>query len=119
MIRKVEWTTIWSEDLNQLLPFYRDVLGLQVAAEWPGFVMLAGSEEGSGLCLGTHSEVSGKASDPYRHMVAFSTNDLKGEHERLTALGVEFIEPPTDYQTMLLATIKDPEGNIIQLAQRY
>jgi predicted enzyme related to lactoylglutathione lyase len=118
MIRKLEWTTIWSEDLDQLLPFYRDVLGLRIVNEWPGFVMLGGSEDSANVCLGTHSEVKGKASDPYRHMVALSTDDLRGEHERLTAHGVEFIEPPTDYETMLLATLKDPEGNIIQLSQR-
>ena len=118
MIRKLDWSTIWSEDLNNLLPFYRDVLGLRVLNEWPGFVMLAGSEDGANLCLGTHSEVMGQATDPYRHMVALSTDDLRDQHERLTALGVEFIEPPTDYETMLLATLKDPEGNIIQLFQR-
>jgi hypothetical protein len=75
MLKGLGGATIWSEDLNNLLPLYRDVLGLKVAYEPPG---LAGFGEraasGSGyngayLGIGTHSEVKGKASDPYRHMV--------------------------------------------------
>ena len=30
MIKGLSGATIWSEDLNRLLPFYRDVLGLPV-----------------------------------------------------------------------------------------
>jgi hypothetical protein len=32
MITGVRGTTIWSEDLNRLLPFYRDLLGLPLAS---------------------------------------------------------------------------------------
>jgi len=31
--------------------------------------------------------------------------------------GVEFVEDPTDYGTLRIATLKDPEGNLIQLLQ--
>ena len=40
MIRELRGATIWSEDLNKLLPFYRDTLGLPVALQVPGFVVL-------------------------------------------------------------------------------
>jgi hypothetical protein len=30
---------------------------------------------------------------------------------------VEFVETPTDYSTVRLATLKDPEGNLVQLLQ--
>ena len=40
MIKKFAGASIWSEDLNNLLPFYRDVLGLKVVMESPGFVLL-------------------------------------------------------------------------------
>ncbi len=32
MITGLRGASIWSEDLNNLLPFYRDVLGLEVGA---------------------------------------------------------------------------------------
>jgi hypothetical protein len=53
----------WSEDLNNLLPFYRDLLGLPVAIQIPGFVVL-GQLGAATLALGTHSEVHGKNTEP-------------------------------------------------------
>ena len=54
MIKGLSGATIWSEDLNkQLLPFYRDVLGLPVGIESPAFVLL-GKPGTPALALGTH-----------------------------------------------------------------
>jgi DHA2 family multidrug resistance protein-like MFS transporter len=116
MIKGLSGATIWSEDHYKLLPFYRDVLGLKVAQEAPGFAVL-GHGDGSNLGLGTHSEVKGRASDPYRHMVGFDTDDLDGDFQRLDAAGVDFIERPTDYGGLRIATLRDPEGNLVQLFQ--
>jgi predicted enzyme related to lactoylglutathione lyase len=116
MITGLGGTTIWSSDLNNLLPFYRDVVGLKVGLEAPGFVLF-GSTEQPALAVGTHSEVKGKAADPYRHMVGFNTNDIRSDFERMKAAGVEFIEEPNDQGGLMLATFVDPEGNICQLFQ--
>ena len=53
-----------------------------------------------------------------RHMIGLATDDLAGDWKRLKAAGVEFVEAPTDYDTVSIATLKDPEGNLIQLIQR-
>ncbi|MBM4441106.1 MAG: VOC family protein [Candidatus Rokubacteria bacterium] len=116
MIRGLRGATIWSEDVNNLLPFYRDVLGLPVGLEIPGFVVL-GTLGTPALALGTHSEVSGRNADPARHMVGLGTNDVTADWKRLSQAGVEFVETPTDYGTLRIATLKDPEGNLIQLLQ--
>lgn len=116
MIKGLSGATIWSEDHSKLLAFYRDVLGLKVAQEVPGFALLGGGN-GSSLGLGTHSEVKGKAPDPYRHMVGFDSDDLDADFRRLESAGVEFIEKPTDYGGLRIATLKDPEGNVVQLFQ--
>jgi predicted enzyme related to lactoylglutathione lyase len=108
--------SLWSEDLNKLLPFYRDTLGLKAGMESPGFVYF-GQEDAPGFGLGTHSEVKGKNTDPARHMIGFMTDDVEAECRRLKSLGVEFIEEPTNYDGMKIATCKDPEGNYIQLFQ--
>jgi predicted enzyme related to lactoylglutathione lyase len=65
MITGLRGTSIWSQDLNNLLPFYRDVLGL-------------------------------------------TSNDLAGDWKRLKAAGDG---------TIWIATLKDPEGNLVQLLQ--
>jgi predicted enzyme related to lactoylglutathione lyase len=116
MITGLRGASIWSEDVKNLLPFYRDVLGLQVGFESPGFVVL-GELEAPALALGTHSEVHGRNADPARHMVGLATDDVRTEWKRLKAAGVEFVEDPTDYGNLRIATLKDPEGNLVQLLE--
>jgi predicted enzyme related to lactoylglutathione lyase len=111
MITGLRGASIWSEDLNNLLPFYRDVLGLTVSVQTPGFVVLGG------LALGTHDRVRGRNADPARHMVGLTTDDLTGDWKRLKDAGVRFVEDPTDYGTVRIATLEDPEGNLVQLLQ--
>ena len=117
MIKGLRGATIWSEDLNNLLPFYRDVLGFKVGLQIDGFAVLGDPGTTPTLALGTHSEVRGRNADPARHMVGLATDDVDADWKRLKAAGVEFIEDPTDYGTLRIATLKDPEGNLIQLLQ--
>ena len=122
MLKGLGGATIWSEDLNNLLPFYRDLLRLRVAYEQPGFVGFGersdrGGYRGAYLGLGTHSEIKGKPLEPYRHMVGLESDDVDADYDRLQAAGVEFIEKPTDYGGLRIATLRDPEGNIVQLLQ--
>jgi predicted enzyme related to lactoylglutathione lyase len=114
MITGLGGASIWSKDLNNLLPFYRDTLGMKVTIGTPEFALL-GPEDEPALGIGTHSEVKGKASDPYRHMVGLNSSDLDADYKRLKDAGVEFIEAPTAYDDLRIATLKDPEGNIVQL----
>ncbi len=116
MIKQFAGASIWSENLNNLLPFYRDVLGLKVAMQTPGFVQIGEDRpDAPALGLGTHSEVHGANPDPSRHMVAFLSDDLNADWKRLKEAGVEFVEDPTDYGDIRIATLKDPEGNLVQL----
>lgn len=116
MIKGLRVSSIWSEDLNNLLPFYRDTLGLKVGMEAPGFVIL-GDPNAPAAALGTHSEVRGKVVDPARHIVGFDTDDIKGDCARLKSAGVEFVEEPNNQGGVWIATFKDPEGNLVQLLQ--
>lgn len=118
MIKELRLATIWSEDLNNLLPFYRDTLGLSVGMESPGFVIF-GDPNMPSLALGTHSEVHGPAADPARHMVGLGTDDIDADYKRLNDQGVEFTETPTAGADggPRMATLKDPEGNLVQLFQ--
>ena len=115
MIKRFDGVTLWSEDLNRLLPFYRDIVGLPVALESPGFVIL-GDAEGTHLCLGTHSQVRGASTDPHRWLARFLCDEIVAEVSRLKSHGVEFIEEPNDQGgDFWLATFKDPDGNLVQL----
>jgi predicted enzyme related to lactoylglutathione lyase len=107
MIKGLRISSIWSEDLNHLLPFYRDVLGLKVGFQAPGFIVL-GDPNGPAVALGTHSEVRGKVSD---------TDGIQGDCARLKSAGVDFVEEPNQQDGLWIATFKDPEGNLLQLLQ--
>jgi predicted enzyme related to lactoylglutathione lyase len=117
MIKGLGGASIWSEDLTKLLPFYRDTLGMAVALDTPGFVVLGTDVTQPALALGTHSEVHGKAKEPQRHIVSLTTDDIKSEHKRLSSAGVAFLEEPTDGGQVIFATFTDPEGNYLQLLE--
>ena len=126
MIKGLACATIWSEDGKKLGAFYRDVLGLKetfmegehaASSEAAGYFTFDGGN-GTWIGVATHSEVHGRASDPHRHMFGLTVDDVKSEYGRLKGKGVEFIEEPTDYGGgYWIATLKDPEGNLIQLFQ--
>jgi hypothetical protein len=77
---------IYSEDPAPLNAFYTKVLG-EPAWEDSGFV---GWQAGnSTLMTGPHSEVKGRNEMPGRIIVNFETPDVKGEFERIKALGAK------------------------------
>jgi predicted enzyme related to lactoylglutathione lyase len=118
MIKGLSTAGIWSEDMQKsLLPFYRDVVGMPVSVDTPGFVVLGSNTRGPSVTLGTHSEVKGKNADPARHMVGLESDDIQADFQRLKSKGVEFIEGPTKFDNVTVATFKDPEGNYVQLLQ--
>ncbi|HWC10723.1 MAG TPA: VOC family protein [Acidimicrobiales bacterium] len=108
-----------SEDSRALADFYAKVLGdpnrdwSDEANGWFGFRAGDGS-----LAIGPHSEVKGKSQQPGRVMLNFSTPDVKGEFERIRALGAEVIAEPYEPEGggMLMCTFADPDGNYFQLA---
>jgi predicted enzyme related to lactoylglutathione lyase len=92
------------------------VLGLPVGVQIDGFVVLGDLGKPT-LALGTHSQVRGRNADPARHMVGLTTDDVDADCKRLKGAGVQFVEDPTDYGGLRIATLKDPEGNLVQLLQ--
>ena len=119
MLTGLSGASLWSEDKENLIPFYRDILGLRVLmVENDGYTVFGDNVNKGWLGIGTHSKVSGTAIDPYRHMIALGTTSVEEEFVRLKSKGVEFIEQPTDYgDGFWIATLKDPEGNVVQLFQ--
>jgi predicted enzyme related to lactoylglutathione lyase len=115
MIKDVHSVIIWTEDMGRLLPFYRDVLGMGTQMETEGFVVLGGGK----LALGVHSEVKGASKDPNRVMVNLSAGDCQAEYERLSAAGVKFVRPPAqEMGGVIIATLADPDGNLLQLFEQ-
>lgn len=116
MLAGVGSVLIWTEEMGRLVPFYRDVLGLKPEMENEGFVIFQASS-GAQLGIGKHSEVRGSSRDPNRVMVDFHVDDCRAEFEELSKRGVEFIREPSEDGGAVIATFKDPDGNLLQLLQ--
>jgi catechol 2,3-dioxygenase-like lactoylglutathione lyase family enzyme len=115
---------IWSEDPDKLLPFYRDVLGFEVTMK-----LDLPNDYGYGIkindqfriWLGKHSDVQGKAKEPYRHMFNLYVDDVVEWYEKLkdrddvTIVCEPVRTPPsTDSDPKYVFTFLDPDGNCLQ-----
>lgn len=112
----VNGVLLWTERLEPMLRFYRDVLGLQprnvkerlANFEWGGFR----------LSIGLHDDVKDGNRDPLRIMVNFDVEDIFAVHRRLVDAGVTFSrEPEQEPWGGWVATFQDPDGNTLQLLQ--
>ncbi len=116
-VQGVNGVIIWTEDLERLLAFYRDTLGLSPHSVRPSFVSFKWGDMRLGI--GTHSQVHGRASDPYRVMVNFAVDDIHRAYRALLSRGVEFLRPPErEHWGGWVCTFRDPDGNILQLLQQ-
>ena len=108
--------TIWTEDLERLVQFYRDTLGLKLRSHHGDFVNF--DFGGVRLNLGYHDRVKGHARDPHRIMVHLGVSNIQAEYRRLMERGVEFIRAPEqEGWGGWVATFPDPDGNILQFLQ--
>lgn len=117
MIEGLAGVIIWTDDLERLLIFYRDTLGLPLQSLQPAFAAFALGDVR--FSIGVHSQVSGPSRDPHRVMVNLAVSDIHGVHIELAARGVQFIrDPEREHWGGWVATLRDPDGNLLQLLQQ-
>lgn len=116
-IENLAGVLIYTEDLERLVAFYQNTLGLtpqSLKSQTASFQL----RNNTRITLGKHSEVKGQARNRYRIMVNFSTGNIQASYTHLLAKGVRFIRPP-EQETWggWVATFSDPDDNILQLLQ--
>ena len=117
MIESVVGVTLWTEDLDRLVRFYSETLGFKVHRHHGDFVNFVFGDVR--LNLGLHDGVHGASQDPFRIMVHLGVTGIHEEYRRLRSQGVEFIRPPEKEEWGgWVATLLDPDGNILQLLQQ-
>lgn len=107
---------LFSEKPEILFEFYTKVF--QTEPDWSEGQLKSWTVGASFFTIGPHSEVKGKSREPVRMMCIFETPDVKGEFERIKALGAKVIaEPysPKESPNQIMATLADPDGNTFQL----
>ena len=123
MIRHV---TLVVRDYDEAIRFYVDAVGfiLREDTDLGGgkrWVVVGPSDGGTGLLLARASgpEQEARVGDQTGGRVGFflETNDFAADHDRMTAAGVHFLEPPRHESYATVAVFEDLYGNRWDLLQ--
>lgn len=127
MIR-IHLTSVFVDDQRKALRFYTEVLGFEKKTDVPMgehawlTVVSKTAPDGPELLLepNVHPAVG-----PYQAALvadgipaaSFAVDDLQAQFERMSGLGVRFTQEPMDAGPVIIATLDDTCGNLIQLMQ--
>lgn len=124
---KIATVSVHVDDQQAALEFYTGKLGFTVTADFPAgehrWITLASPEDPDGAQLALEP-ADHPAVEPYRSALVadgipamvFGVTDVQAEYDRLSALGVQFTQAPTDYGPVTAAVLDDTQGNLIQIA---
>jgi lactoylglutathione lyase len=122
MFDHVDYVMVTVSDMSQAISFYRDLLGMTLKMESPGWtefqtgkttlalhgggVKEGGSKPGAQPAAGTCS-------------IGFNVEDVQKTYDELTAKGARFVMPPTrmEEEGITLAVCLDPDGLPVSFAQ--
>lgn len=126
MITKLSHVTVYVDDQEKAIEFYRDKLGLNVHtdADFSGMRWLTLSP----LNQPDFEIVIFKATTPESEalvgkqaaegpLFVFVTNDCRGDFVALNSKGVSFVEEPVEKPWGIEALFHDPFGNLLMLNQ--
>ena len=126
---KIVVTSVLVDDQDKALRFYTDVLGFEKKHDVPlgefRWLTVVSPQDPNGTELLLEPDAH-PAARPFKQALvddgipytSFGVDDVKAEFERLTGLGVQFTQPPTEMGPVTTAVFDDTCGNLIQIAQR-
>ena len=133
MIKAIDHIGIITNNLQQSVEFYTDVLGFSISAKIEmddaGFSAIFVEKNGSKIeLMGYRGEIPkrsegieikmGGGSIPINDHITFSVDDITATVTQLKEKGVEFsLEPVQLEGGMKLASFKDPSGVLIELVE--
>ncbi|WP_436093660.1 VOC family protein [Bosea sp. LjRoot237] len=127
---KIVVTSVLVDDQEKALRFYRDILGFELKHDIPmgkhRWLTLTSPGDPDGVELLLEPDEHPAAKPLKTALVAdgipatsFGVEDVHAEHQRLSALGVAFTQPPVHLGPVTTAVFDDTCGNLIQIAQRH
>ena len=135
---EIHHTGIWVSDIDKLLPFYRDVLGMEFEKDMgimsgpivgtltgiPDSTVRAvflkmGNQRWEFLQLVTPRAKPLPADTPYaqvgRGHIAFEVEDPEAVYEELKGKGVRFVSAPQKSEGVRFFYLQDPEGGRVEI----
>jgi catechol 2,3-dioxygenase-like lactoylglutathione lyase family enzyme len=126
---RIHLTSVFVDDPEKALRFYTGVLGFVKKHDVPlgehRWLTVVSPDDRAGAQLVLEPDAH-PAVEPFRSALmadgipatSFAVDSVESEHERLSALGVRFTQPPADLGPVVTAVFEDTCGNLIQIAQR-
>ncbi len=114
---KLNYAIIFVSDMKRSVAFYRDVFGLPLKFESPGWTEFATA--GATLALhaaGSAADGSGSESAG-RCRPGFSVPNLDEFHKQLVAQNIPCLQPPKEVFGVRIAQYQDPDGLGISVSQ--
>jgi len=125
-VPRINIASVLVDDQEKALRFYTEVLGFVKKTEIPlgehRWLTVVSAEDPDGTELALEPDAHPGAA-PYKQALvedgipftSFAVDDVHAEHERLTAAGVRFTQPPVLLGEMTTAVLDDTCGNLIML----
>ncbi len=124
---KIVVTSVPVDDQDKALAFYTDVLGFVKKTDVPAgehrWLTVVSPDAPDGVELLLEPDEHPAAETFKAALVAdgmpytsFAVDDVQAEFDRLSALGVTFVQPPTEMGPVTTAVFDDTCGNLIQIA---
>jgi catechol 2,3-dioxygenase-like lactoylglutathione lyase family enzyme len=123
---RITLMSVMVDDQAKALRFYTEVLGFVTKHEIPlgahSWITVVSPEDPDGMQVSLEPDEH-PAARPFKAALvadgipfaSFSVADVEAEHERLSALGVRFTQPPTNMGPVTTAVLDDTCGNLIQV----
>ena len=106
---RVNYAIVFVSDMKRSVEFYRDVLGLPLKFETPGWTEFA--TDGATLALHACGEADAdKYEQPGRWRSGFSVPDLDAYHQRMVENNVACVQELTEVFGTRIALYLDPDG---------
>jgi lactoylglutathione lyase len=116
---RLNYAIVFVSDMQRSVAFYRDVLGLPLRFESPGWTEFA--TEGATLALhGGEAETPREAAPQEaagRCRPGLSVPDLNAFHQRMVEEGVPCLQLPKDIFGDRVAQYADPDGLVIAVSE--
>jgi lactoylglutathione lyase len=110
---KMTYAIKFVDDMNRAVKFYRDVVGLPLKFESPGWSEFVTGETVLALHPANERNAAGAVE------LGFTVGDIERFHQEMNAQGVQFTMPPTkqDYGNTLAQSV-DSEGGRCSVSAR-
>jgi predicted enzyme related to lactoylglutathione lyase len=114
MLKDLNTLIVYVQEMPRSVAFYRDVLGLPLEMESPGWSQF---DLGHGIALGLHRALNEGREPAPGWVPSFTVDDVRSAKERVVSSGATLTQDFHDIPGGVVIEFTDPDGNPISATQ--